>query len=125
LGAVYARFNLNKYQERVRMHIELKDIITKIVRLRDARYQMQYYNPKDVALSMVLEASDLMEHFQWKTKEEIEQYVDGHKEEIGEALADVLYWVLLMSHDMNIDVIEALDKRLDMNEGNYPIETSK
>ena len=98
------------------MQIELKDIIKKIVGFRDARYEMQYYNPKDVALSIVLEASDLMEHFQWKTKEEIEQYVDGHKDEIGEALADVLYWVLLMSHDMDIDIMEALDKRVDLNE---------
>jgi NTP pyrophosphatase (non-canonical NTP hydrolase) len=107
------------------MNAELKDVIRKIIEFRDARYRKQFHNPKDIALSMVLEASELMEHFQWKSTEEIEQYVDEHKEEIGEVLADVLYWVLLMSHDLKINVIETLDKKIENNERNYPIEKSK
>lgn len=107
------------------MNSKLKDITRKIIEFRDARYQKQFHNPKDVALSMVLEASELMEHFQWKSKEEIEPYVNEHKEEIGGVLADVLYWVLLMSHDLNINVLDTLDKRVEEYESNYPIEKSK
>jgi dCTP diphosphatase len=42
---------------------------------RDARDWKQFHNPKDVALSLVLEAGEVMEHFQWKNKEEVEKYV--------------------------------------------------
>lgn len=104
------------------MNSEIKDITRKIIELRDSHYRKQFHNPKDLALSMVLEATDLLEHFQWKSTEEIEQYVNDHKEEIGEVLADVLYWVLLMSHDLKINVIEALGKKIEKNESSYPIE---
>jgi NTP pyrophosphatase (non-canonical NTP hydrolase) len=66
-----------------------------------------------------------MEHFQWKSKEEMEEYVKTHKEEIGDELADVLYWVLLMGHDLNIDVLDALEKKIKKNEDKYPVEKAK
>ncbi len=48
-------------------------------------------DPEDVALSLVLEATEVLEHFQWKSPEEIEKYVIDKKDDIGEELADVLY----------------------------------
>ena len=55
-----------------------------------------------MALSLVLEATEVLEHFQWKSPEEIEKYVIDKKDDIGEELADVLYWILLLSHDLGI-----------------------
>ncbi len=101
---------------------ELTDII---IKHRDARDWKQFHNPKDVALSLVLEAAETLEHFQWKSKEEIEQYVKDHKEKIGEELADVLYWVLLLSHDLNIDIKDAFKRKMDVNEKKYPVEKAK
>ena len=66
-----------------------------------------------------------MEYFQWKSREEIEKYIKTNKDEIGEELADVLYWVLLMSHDLKIDVLEALEKKIIKNEEKYPVEKAK
>jgi NTP pyrophosphatase (non-canonical NTP hydrolase) len=103
----------------------VKDLTQRIIAFRDARDWKQFHNPKDVALSLVLEATEVMEHFQWKNKEEIEKYVMKAKEEIGEELADVLYWVLLMSNDLNINVLEALDKKIKKNESKYPVEKAK
>jgi dCTP diphosphatase len=102
------------------------DILTdRIIAFRNARDWKQFHNPKDVALSLVLEATEVMEHFQWKSKEEIEKYVGTNKEEIGEELADVLYWVLLMSYDLKIDVLKALEKKILKNEEKYPVEKAK
>lgn len=92
---------------------------------RDARDWKQFHNPKDVALSLSLEASEVLEHFQWKNKEEVEKYVKTHKNEIGEELADVLYWVLLMSHDLNINISRALENKILKNEAKYPVEKAK
>ncbi len=101
------------------------EITKKIMAFRDARDWKQFHNPKDVALSLVLEAAEVMEHFQWKSKEEIEEYVKTDKNEIGEELADVLGWVLLMSHDLDIDILDALEKKIKKNEEKYPVEKSK
>ena len=104
---------------------DTNDLTKRIIAFRDARDWKQFHNPKDVALSLVLEAGEVMEHFQWKNEEEIKKYVETNKAEIGEELADVLYWVLLMSHDLKVDVLDALEKKIRKNEKKYPVEKAK
>ena len=104
---------------------EIKKMSERIVAFRDARDWKQFHNAKDLSLSLVLEASEVMEHFQWKSNEEIEEYVKSHKDEIGEELADVFYWILLMGKDIDIDIVAALDKKMLKNEAKYPIEKAK
>jgi NTP pyrophosphatase (non-canonical NTP hydrolase) len=104
---------------------DIENITKRIIAFRDARDWKQFHNPKDVALSLVLEAGEVMEHFQWKNKEEMEKHVKENKTAIGEELADVLYWVLLMSYDLNIDVHDALEKKIKINEDKYPVEKAK
>lgn len=103
----------------------ISDLTKRIIAFRDARDWKQFHNPKDLALSLVLEAGEVMEHFQWKNKEEMERYVKENNIAIGEELADVLYWVLLMSHDLDINVLEALEKKIVKNEEKYPIEKAR
>ena len=92
---------------------------------RDARDWKQFHNPKDMALSLVLEAAEVVEHFQWKTPEEVQAYLKQHKGEVAEELADVLHWVVLMSHDMNIDLAKSFEAKMKKNEKRYPVEKSK
>ena len=103
----------------------IKTLTDRIIKFRDARDWKQFHNPKDVALSLVLEATEVMEHFQWKSVEEMEKYIKENKTAIGEELADVLYWVLLIGHDLDIDVISALDRKMKINEAKYPVEKAK
>lgn len=103
----------------------IDELIKKIIAFRNARDWKQFHNPKDVSLSLVLEAGEVMEHFQWKNKEEIKNYIKTNKNAVGEELADVLYWVLLMSHDLKIDILDALDKKIKRNEDKYPVKKVK
>jgi len=103
----------------------INGLTDRIINFRDARDWKQFHNPKDVALSLSLEAAEVLEHFQWKNGAELEEYAKTHKEHIGEELADVLYWVLLMSHDLDIDIINALSKKMDKNEAKYDLDKSK
>ncbi|MDO8508381.1 MAG: nucleotide pyrophosphohydrolase [Nanoarchaeota archaeon] len=103
----------------------MDELIKKIIAFRDARDWKQFHNPKDLAISLVLEATEVMEHFQWKNKEEIEKYIKTNKIDIGEELADVLYWVLLMGHDLKIDVLKSLEKKILKNEEKYPVKKAK
>jgi dCTP diphosphatase len=102
-----------------------EQILKRILAFREARDWEQFHHPKDLALSLVLEAAEALEHFQWKNGKELEEYIETHKADIGEELADVLYWVLLLSHDLGIDIFAALDKKIDKNELKYPVEKAK
>lgn len=96
-----------------------------IVKFRDERSWKQFHNPKDMSLSLVLEATEVMEHFQWMNKEEMDDYISSHKNEIGKELADVLYWVFLLSYDLNIDIATILREKIKENSQRYPVEKSK
>ncbi len=107
------------------MKKDIKELTEKLIAFRKERDWEQFHKPKDLAVSLSLEASEVLEHFQWKNEQEIEEYVKTHKDEIGEELADVFNWVLLMSHDFGIDILSASAKKIVKNALKYPIEKSK
>lgn len=104
---------------------EIKDLTAKIHKIADDRDWHQFHNPKDLALSLSLEASEVLEHFQWRNGKELDEYVKTHKEEIGEEVADVLYWALRLSEILGVDAKELLEKKLVKIEKKYPIDKSK
>jgi NTP pyrophosphatase (non-canonical NTP hydrolase) len=104
---------------------ELNKMQKRIVDFRDARDWKQFHNPKDMAISLNLEASELLEHFQWKDSEEISDHIKKNKPAIADELADVMYWVLLMANDMDVDITESFEKKMKNNEGKYSIEKAK
>ena len=107
------------------MDDKLANLLKRIIDFNVARNWKQFHNPKDLAISLALESSEVLEHFQWKNAEEMQKHIVDAKEAIGDELADVLYWVLLMSHDFNIDVLAALDRKMLKNEQKYPVEKAK
>jgi NTP pyrophosphatase (non-canonical NTP hydrolase) len=101
-------------------------LLTKqIVSFRNKRNWKQFHNPKDLAISLSLEASELLEHFQWKTADEMQEYAKNNKKEIAKELADVLYWVLLIQNDLKIDLVKAFTEKMEENESKYPVSKSK
>jgi len=107
------------------MRNNFEEISAKIIRFRDERNWKQFHNPKDMAISLVLESTEFLEHFQWKNKKEIEAHLKKHTGEVADELADVLYWVLLIANDLDIDLNEALNAKMAKNEAKYPVEKSK
>lgn len=90
-----------------------------------ARDWDQFHNPKDLAISLSLEASEVLEQFQWKNNKEIDEYLNSHKNDIADELVDVLYWILLLSNKLDIDLVGSFNKKMLANEAKYPIEKSK
>lgn len=103
----------------------LAKLIERIVSFRDERDWAQFHKPKDVALSLMLEAGEVGEIFQFKSEDEIARDIEGVRARVGEELSDVLYWTLLMAHDMGIDLESAFDKKMVKNEAKYPVEKAK
>jgi dCTP diphosphatase len=104
---------------------DLTDLQQKVIAFRDARDWKQFHNPKDICISLVLEASELLEHFQWKTPDEIRQHMQANKTDISEELSDVLSWVLLIAHDLDIDLQAAVAHKMAKNEAKYPVSKAK
>jgi NTP pyrophosphatase (non-canonical NTP hydrolase) len=101
------------------------EMLEKILAYIRARDWEQFHNPKDVAISLALEASEVLEHFQWKTPEEIKQHLKENLDDVAEELADVLYWVLLMAHYLKIDLNQAVSKKMLKNEKKYPVKKAR
>ncbi len=74
----------------------MKHLQQKMIAFRDARNWRQFHNPKDLAISLTLEAGELLENFQWKTSEEA---VQANFENIKDELADIVIYALLLSHE--------------------------
>lgn len=107
------------------MSVTVEQLTHKIVAFRDARDWKQFHNPKDLSISLVLEATEVLEHFQWKSLDEMGKYVETHQAAISEELADALYCILLLSHDLGIDVLQSLAEKLKKNEAKYPVEKAR
>ena len=97
----------------------------RIVAFNKARDWQQFHTPKDLAMSLVLEAAEVLEHFQWKNADEMREHLQNKKEAVGEELIDCLYWILLMAHYYDIDIPQAFDKKMEQNENKYPVKKAK
>jgi dCTP diphosphatase len=86
---------------------------------------MQFHDPKNMSISVIIEAAELLEHFQWKTKEEVEKYVEENKEEIQDEMADIALYLFELADNLKIDLLNAMKKKLEKNSKKYPVEKAK
>lgn len=100
----------------------MKNHLQQILAFREERDWKQFHQLKNLAISLVLEASEVLELFQW-TKDG--NLPSDEKDHLEEELADVYYWLLLISHDAGIDLTQAFEKKMIKNAKNYPIEKAK
>ncbi|MBI3540591.1 MAG: nucleotide pyrophosphohydrolase [Deltaproteobacteria bacterium] len=104
---------------------DIKRLTEKIRMFRDERNWKQFHNHKDMALSLVLEATEVLEHFQWKSEEEVNTHAETCKREISEELADVAIYLFELADNLNVDLADAVDKKLEVNTKKYPVEKAK
>lgn len=104
---------------------ELADLTRRILEFRDARDWKQFHNPKDLALSICLEAAELLELTQWKNGAELDAFLKDRRSEVADELSDILYWVLLLAHEQGIDLSKAFEEKLRKNEAKYPVLKSR
>jgi NTP pyrophosphatase (non-canonical NTP hydrolase) len=90
-----------------------------IVNFRDERNWRQFHNPKDLAISLSLEAGELLENFQWKSSEEA---VAENLENIKDEIADVVIYAILLSHELGINIEQAIQDKIEKNKQKYPVE---
>jgi len=100
--------------------------LTKLVLdFRTARDWKQFHTPKELAISLVVESAELLEIFQWKQGKELDEAVAKRRTEIADELADCLHSILLLAHDLRIDMSEALAEKMRKMEQKYPVAKAK
>ena len=94
----------------------------RVSEFRDARDWLRYDTPRSLAISISVEAAELLEHFQWKTDEQMRKVLmdRARKNEISDELADVLIYCLSFSDILGIDISEAIELKLRKNGEKYP-----
>ncbi len=95
------------------------DAIKALLEFRDARDWKQFHNPKDLAVALSIEASELLEHFLWKGADEADPA--GIREE----LADVLAYALLLAHHYGLDPEEIVLDKVRLNAERYPADKAR
>lgn len=105
--------------------MNLKKVIGEIIDFRKRRDWEQFHNPKNLAISISLEASELLENFQWRDLEESIKFAKENKEKISEEVADLLIYIFYLCNDLGIDFIDAIDKKIEKNNKKYPVDKSK
>jgi NTP pyrophosphatase (non-canonical NTP hydrolase) len=99
---------------------DLKSAVRKFISARDWD---SFHNPKNVAMSIAIEAAEIMEHFQWISIEEGRQKMQEPelRAEVADELADVMIYCLSFANACNIDVSQAIQMKLDRNETRFPV----
>ena len=101
------------------MH-RLKRMIAGFIREREWE---KYHRPKDLAMSVAIEAGELMEHFQWKTYAECDDLMrrPRSRRKVADEMADVLAFLLSMAWAAKIDLSASLKRKVAMNRKKYPV----
>lgn len=101
---------------------ELRGRINQFVQERDWE---QFHSPKNLAMAMIVEAAELVEHFQWDTIEESHQLSPEKREQVSHELADTFVYLLRIAEVTGVDLIAAANAKIELNAKKYPVEKAK
>jgi dCTP diphosphatase len=98
---------------------------SQLAQFADERNWDQFHNPKNLAMALIAEAGELVEHFQWLSPQQAENLSADAKAEVAMEIADVLLFLLRLADKLDIDPIGAAETKMKLNAEKYPVEKSK
>ena len=107
--------------------MDIKKLQNKAIEFRDKREWAQYHNPKDLAISISLEAAELLEIFQWKDAGEVKASKSDEeiRRRMKEELGDILIYSLTLVHEFGLNATDIILDKLQINDKKYPVEKVK
>lgn len=101
-------------------------LLEQLIAFRKERDWEQFHTPKDIAISLSIEASELLEWFQWRSHDEVKQMLETDKREhLEDEIADVAVYLSYLCHDLGIDLNQAVSKKMAKNAAKYPKDRVK
>ena len=103
-----------------------EELLKQLIEFRRERDWEQFHNPKDIAIALSIEAAELLEWFQWRNKTEIQQMLSSDKREaLEDEIADVAVYLSYLCHDLNINLEQAIQRKMLKNANKYPVDKVK
>lgn len=107
------------------MNAEIEELQASLRTFAAEREWEQFHSPKNLAAALSVEASELLEHFQWLTDQQSFALPEDKRGKVAEEIADVLLYLLQLSDKLKIDPIDAARKKLQTNAEKYPVDRAK
>lgn len=107
------------------MSNELAPLIARLRQFRDERGWRDDHTPKELAISVAIEAGELLARFQWRTGAKIDARDEEAIEAIREEMADVMIYLTQLADELGIDLVDAAFGKIDVNEGRFPPVSTK
>ncbi|WP_029149096.1 nucleotide pyrophosphohydrolase [Methylophilus sp. 5] len=85
----------------------------------------QFHSPKNLAMAMIVEAAEVVEHFQWMTESDSRQLDEDTQQQVGQELADTFVYLMRIAEVCGIDLIAAANAKIDLNAQKYPVDKCK
>ena len=82
----------------------------------------QFHSPKNLSMALSVEVAEIVEHFQWLTQEQSRELDAAKREAVGQELADALIYLVRLADQLEIDLLQAAEHKLALNEAKYPAE---
>ncbi|MES9811566.1 MAG: nucleotide pyrophosphohydrolase [Candidatus Thiodiazotropha sp.] len=100
----------------------LDDLNSRLKTFAQTRNWEQFHNPKNLTMAMIAECAELVEHFQWLTPEQSMNLTQEKHDEVTLEMADILIYLIRCAERLDIDLIEAVERKIAINEARYPVE---
>jgi len=97
----------------------------KLQQFVEARDWEQFHSPKNLAMAMIVEAAELVEHFQWSTEDESYLLTPEKREQVSHEIADTFVYLLRLAQVLEIDLIDAANKKIALNALKYPVDRAR
>jgi dCTP diphosphatase len=107
------------------MSDSLTNLAEQLERFARDRDWQQFHSPKNLASALVVEAGELLEHFQWLTEEQSRQLSLEKRDAVGAEIADVLLYAIQLASALKIDLVAAAQAKLKLNEQKYPADKAR
>jgi dCTP diphosphatase len=98
----------------------LKELALELRRFADERQWQQFHSPKNLATALIVEAAELLEHFQWLSEEQSVHLPPVTKQEVAFEIADVLIYLTRLADQLDIDMLAAVSEKMRINASKYP-----
>lgn len=103
----------------------IKQLQSKIAEFAKERDWEQYHTPKNLVMALSVEASELLEHFQWLTEEQSQNLTETQKSEVADEISDVLVYLVRLASVLEIDIEQSVERKMHKNGAKYPAEKVK
>jgi dCTP diphosphatase len=99
----------------------LDELATELRRFAGERQWEEFHTPKNLAAALIVEAAELLEHFQWLTPEQSKDLSSATRQEVGQEIADVLIYLTRLADQLHIDMLAAASDKMALNAKKYPV----